>query len=169
MKNKMMERVNRILASREYRDHLERNALREESRPFCRHHFEHLLTVARLTYLLLLEEGCPFINRETAYAAGLLHDIGRWQEYDYGTDHALASAEMAKTILKKVGFSNSETELITRAIAQHRLKNHEQPHLSSLSRALAKADQYSRLCFNCQARSECLTLDRQPHKEELIY
>ncbi|MDY6826292.1 MAG: HD domain-containing protein [Bacillota bacterium] len=169
MKDKMMERVNKILASREYRDHLERNALREGSRLFCQHHFEHLLTVARLTYLLLIEEGCPFITRETAYAAGLLHDIGRWQEYDNGTDHALASAELARTILEKVGFSNSEMELITRAIAQHRLKSLEQQHLSPLSKALAKADQYSRLCFGCQTRSECHTLDRQPHKEELIY
>lgn len=164
-----MKRVNKILASREYRNHLKRNSLREESRPFCGHHFEHQLAVARLTYLLLLEEGCPFITRETAYAAGLLHDIGRWQEYDFGTDHALASAKLAKPILEKAGFSRAEVGLITRAIARHRLKDPEQTHRSPLSRALARADQYSRLCFICNARSRCRTLDRQPHRKELIY
>ncbi|HED24332.1 MAG TPA: HD domain-containing protein [Firmicutes bacterium] len=164
-----MKRVNKILSSREYHECLEHNSQREESRHFCGHPFEHLLTVARLTYLLLLEEGCPFITRETAYAAGLLHDIGRWQEYDCGIDHALASAQLAGPILKKAGFSRAEVGLITRAIAQHRLKNFEQTHRSPLSSALARADQYSRLCFICEARSDCRIQGRQPHREELVY
>jgi len=94
-----MKRINRIVANPEYKLYLQKNSSAEENRPFCTHQFGHLLSVARLTYMLLLEDGCPFISREMAYAAGLLHDIGRWHEYQTETDHAQYSAELAEAIL----------------------------------------------------------------------
>lgn len=163
-----MDRVNRILNDKEYRLYLLKNKALEEYRVFCNHDFEHMLTVARLTYLLLQEERCKFISKEMAYGAGLLHDIGRWKEYQDGTDHALHSAALAEPILARAGFEPPERELMVKAIAQHREK-HKGEHRSPLSKALHKADGIARLCFNCAARKDCKALDRRPHTEGLEY
>ena len=99
-----MEKVNRIIFDDQYRLYLLKNKALEEDRSFCHHNFEHLLTVARLTYLLLLEKECRFISKEMAYSAGLLHDIGRWKEYQGEGDHAGHSAALAESILERAGF-----------------------------------------------------------------
>lgn len=163
-----MDRINRILFDEEYCRYLRKNKLLEKSRAFCRHDLEHSLAVARLTYLLLLEEGCRLISREVAYGAGLLHDIGRWKEYEEGGDHALHSAALAGAILERAGFDTSEGELILKAIAEHR---HEIPgaHRSPLSTALYRADGLSRPCFACASREKCRSLERRPHREKLLY
>ena len=164
-----MEKINRIIANPDYQLYLQKNENEENYRPFCTHHFGHLLSVARLTYILLLEDGCPFISREIAYAAGLLHDIGRWYEYESETDHAQFSAELAEAILTKAGYSEAENLFIRKAISQHRLKDEYDQHRSSLSKALSRADSLSRLCFQCDARDKCNKLDRQPNREKLQY
>ncbi len=164
-----MKRVNIIIADPEYRSCLQKNSDAEEGRQFCSHHFEHLLSVARLTWLLLLEEGSPYISREIAYAAGLLHDIGRWREYEDGTDHGAYSAELAQPLLQKAGFSEDERALIGKAIAQHRSKSAFAEHISPLSSALRRADKYERVCFFCAARFQCNKVEAQPHRYELIY
>ena len=164
-----MSKINNIISNHDYRDYLQKNAREEANRPFCSHHFEHLLDVARLTYILILEEGSPFISREISYAAGLLHDIGRWHEYRTKTDHAQYSADLAEPILTEAGFSRSEVGLIINAIRQHRQKDGCPEHRSPLSIALGKADSLSRLCFCCDARTRCNKLEQQPHREGLTY
>lgn len=164
-----MDRCAKIIEHRKYRLYLEKNESLEAERIYCGHHFEHLLTVARLTYLLLLEEGQPFISREIAYAAGLLHDIGRFKEYQAGGDHAELSSELAGPILEEAGFKLSERLLIEKAIAQHRTDDSDHIHRSPLSKALSKADKYARLCFRCKASDDCYKLEHQPHKGRLIY
>lgn len=163
-----MEKVNRILHDDEYRLYLSRNRDCEEHRRFCGHDLEHLVSVARLTYLLLLESGCRYISKEMAYSAGLLHDIGRWKEYRGEGDHARHGAALAGAILERAGFAPAERVLIQRAIAQHR---HDDPaeHRSPLSRALSKADELSRLCFSCPARADCRKVERHPHRNKLFY
>lgn len=164
-----MKRVNIILADENYRIYLLKNKALEEHRQFCTHNFDHMLVVARITFLLLLEENCRLISREVAYAAGLLHDIGRWKEYQDGTDHALYSSKLAGPILDSAGFHSAEKELITRAIAQHRDKISTTGHRSPLSRALSKADAMARLCFNCTAIDECKCANGRPHRQQLLY
>lgn len=163
-----MEKINRILFDDAYRLYLLKNKALEEHRSFCHHNFEHLLAVARLTYLLLLEQDGRFISKEMAYSAGLLHDIGRWKEYQGEGEHAGHSAELAGAILERAGFKPSERELILRAIAQHR---HHEPeeHRSPLSEALFKADNMARLCFSCAAQQDCRNADRRPHRAGLLY
>lgn len=164
-----MERVNVIIADPEYRGYLKKNSDAEQNREFCTHHFEHLLSVARITWLLLLEEGTPHISREIAYAAGLLHDIGRWHELEDEIDHAVYSAELAGPLLKRAGFSEAESALIRKAIVQHRSKSEAVGHISPLSNALRKADKYERTCFFCNARHQCNKVETQPHRNKLIY
>lgn len=163
-----MERVNRILFDKNYRFCLMKNKTLEESRVFCRHDAEHSLTVARLTYLLLLEDGCRLISKGAAYGAGLLHDLGRWKEYAEGGDHALHSAALAGPILERAGFDISERELIIKAITHHR-REIPGEHRSPLSAALYRADGLARPCFDCASRNECRGLERRPHHERLIY
>ncbi len=164
-----MSRIERILKNPSYLEYLRQNEVAEKERIFCGHSFDHLLAVARLTYIFLLEEGNPFITREMAYAAALLHDIGRWQEYSSDLDHALSSAELAGPILAATGFDRGEIVLIKKAICQHRLDETAAVHRSPLSRALKKADRYSRLCFDCEARDQCNKIKEQPHRNNLIY
>ena len=163
-----MDRVNRLLCDADYRRHLLKNKAFEKSRLFCHHNFEHSLAVARLTYLLLLEEGCRFISKEIAYSAGLLHDIGRWKEYRGEGDHAAHSAALAGALLERAGFAAPERELIVKAIAQHR-RQMPGEHRSPLSRALYRADALSRSCFSCHAREDCRGLAQRPHREKLLY
>ena len=164
-----MNKIEHIINNGNYQLYLHKNANEEINRPFCSHHFEHLLDVARITYILLLEESSPFISREMAYAAGLLHDIGRWHEYKTETDHAKYSADLAEPILAKAGFPKAERLLIEKAIEQHRLKEDYLQHRSPLSAALSKADSLSRLCFRCDARNQCKKLKQQPYHEGLLY
>ena len=163
-----MNRVNRILRDGDYRLYLQKNKAAEEQRAFCRHDLEHLLTVARLTYLLLLEKECRHLSKEIAYSAGLLHDIGRWREYQGEGDHALHSAALSGPILERAGFAPSEKELIVKAIAQHRRPD-PGVHRSPLSLALHRADRLSRLCFSCDAQKDCRHLEGRPHWKELQY
>lgn len=164
-----MIRIDRILQNPSFLEYLRRNECAEKDRIFCNHNFIHLLAVARLTYIFLLEGGNPFITREMAYATALLHDIGRWQEYSMGLDHALASANLAGPILAEAGFDRGEIVLITKAINQHRLDEKAAVHRSPLSLALHKADRHSRLCFNCEVRNQCYKIEEQPHQKSFNY
>lgn len=167
-KEDQMNRVNQILLDDDYRLYLQRNKVAEEQRIFCRHDLDHLLTVARLTYLLLLEKECRHLSKEIAYSAGLLHDIGRWREYRGEGDHAIHSAALSGPILKRAGFTPPERELIVKAIAQHR-RSVLGEHRSPLSEALHKADRLSRPCFSCDAKNKCRHLEKRPHWKKLQY
>ncbi len=43
---------------------------------YCRHGLEHLLDVARISYIQVLEDGLDY-DENVLYAAALLHDIGK--------------------------------------------------------------------------------------------
>lgn len=164
-----MNIIEKIIANPVYKNYLERNSNAEKERIFCCHNFDHLADTARLTYIIVLEEGNPFISREIAYAAGLLHDIGRWDEYHSGKDHAEKSACLAKDILIEAGYSKDETHLIQKAISEHRNKNYNQKSRSALSAALARADSLSRKCFSCRSKEHCKKFEQQPNKNSLFY
>ena len=172
-----MRRVGRILQDRLYRRCLAENAAREVDRPFCRHDFQHMLDVARISYIMLVEGGglddlareCCCAGRQSVrdvvYAAGLLHDIGRFRQYDCGEDHAAAGALLARPILERAGFSFREVEVITRAIAAHRRGDEEG---GLLGRVLCRADDLARPCAFCRARGDCYKADRMETAQELL-
>lgn len=163
-----MIRVEAILKDPLYQEHIRKNFEKETDRKFCRHTFQHLLDVARITYILLLESGDievfmkeQDINlgtaRELVYASSLLHDIGRWKEYETGEDHSVASAELAVEILQRAGFVEGEAGIVCRAIREHRRPG-ETPSL--LGRKLNRGDKLSRMCSLCEARDECYKIDQ---------
>ncbi len=147
-----MERVNQILHHPLFQDKLAEIDRLEQKRIFCRHGLEHLLSVARLAYLRSLEEELG-LERELIYAAALLHDIGRGEQYLRGTPHDEAGAAYAEEILTDCGFSPVERAAVVQAISGHR--SPEAAAEPTLRGVLYRADKESRLCFCCPAAEQC--------------
>ena len=112
-----MNRVNAVWQHETYQSCLSKLKAWEEKREFCRHTPEHFLDVARLTWILALEQGIP-AKKEIVYAAGLLHDIGRFRQYEEGIPHEQAGAELAEQILRDCGFDEEEQEQILELIRE---------------------------------------------------
>ncbi|MCD7778707.1 MAG: HD domain-containing protein [Clostridiales bacterium] len=121
----------------------------EKDRIFCRHDLRHCIDVARITMILGYEEGVS-LDKEAVYAAALLHDIGRASS---SRDHHKKSAEMAEEILRKSGFSYSETKTIIEVIENH--GNKDIAEEKSFSGLFYRADKLSRDCLNCKASGAC--------------
>ncbi|MGN0395668.1 MAG: HD domain-containing protein, partial [Coprococcus sp.] len=81
-----MDKINAILNNHEYRSYINKIKENETDRRFCCHGIEHCLDVARIAYIINLEEKLD-IKKELIYAAALLHDIGRADKSDAGKNH----------------------------------------------------------------------------------
>lgn len=147
-----MDRVNRILEHPLYRECLRKIDEWEKGRIFCGHDSGHLLHVARIAMLLNLEKKAG-LEKEAVYAAALLHDVGRFVEYECGEDHSIASAKIAPGILREAGFLEAEIAEITDAIRNHR--NKQVAGEENLRGILYRADKLSRDCYFCEAQKEC--------------
>jgi len=147
-----MDRIDRILGNEKYRHYLELNKDAEKKRIFCRHDIGHFLDVARIGWILVMEKGLS-IEKETVYAAALLHDIGRHLQYAKGIPHEKASAGLAPEILKECGFDDKEIDVIVEAIGKHRDKS--AANEENLNGILYCADKASRACFVCEAEALC--------------
>ncbi len=148
-----MNRVNQILFNPLYRQALEQTEFLERDRKFCRHGIAHFLDVARLAYIQCLEKGLD-VEKDVIYAAALLHDIGRYQQYERGIPHETASAELAGEILPQCSFSDKECVQVQEAISGHRQQGGGEES-SVLGSLLYRADKMSRNCFACPVRAEC--------------
>ena len=144
-----MENIDKILNNKLYKESLEKLKLYEKDMEFCNHTIEHFIDVARIAYIMVLEENIE-ISKEVIYAIGLLHDIGRVKQYEDGTNHDLASVEMSKEILSETKFDKEEVNIILNGIANHRSKSD-----NKLEEIIYRADKLSRQCFNCKAEKEC--------------
>jgi putative nucleotidyltransferase with HDIG domain len=158
-----MERIDAIVRDPLFQECLNKNKKAEEGREFCKHDLQHYIDVARITYILALESGryasllesnglSAQTGKELVYAAGILHDIGRWRQYETGEDHSVIGAELAGEILERAGFSKQERRVIVRAIREHRSQR-EVPSL--LGELLHRADNLSRACHECGAKDRC--------------
>lgn len=153
MSETKMERVQAILNHPFYKECIGKIQVYEETRKFCGHDMVHFLNVARIAMILNLEENKEPISKDVIYGCALLHDIGRYAEYEEGTDHAEASAVLAPAILKECGYSEKETAVITEAIANHR--NADIRDGSDLKGLLYRADKKSRPCYGCLVEQDC--------------
>ena len=95
-----MDRINRIYNSTMYRQELICIVEDEKNRVYCKHDIEHFLDVARIGYIINLENNLGY-SKDIIYAIALLHDIGRHREYKEGINHHMASSEIAECILKE--------------------------------------------------------------------
>ena len=150
-----MKKVNAILAHPLYRECYARLEELEKDRIFCRHQMTHLLDVARIAYISNMEQGLG-IEKEVIYAAALLHDIGKYVQYEDGTPHEQSGEKIASEILgslsEKDAFSDEENRMILTAIRGHRRLREDADVLEKL---LYTSDKASRMCFACPAEGEC--------------
>lgn len=144
-----MKRVNKILNHKVYKEALQALEKYEIDREFCRHDMDHFISMARIAYIMVLEEKLNY-SKDVIYAVGLLHDIGRVKQYEDGTHHDIASVELSKIILKDIDFTEDEVEIILSCISNHRKEND-----NSLEGIIYKADKLSRQCFSCIAIEGC--------------
>ncbi|MDD2234345.1 MAG: HD domain-containing protein [Desulfitobacteriaceae bacterium] len=158
-------RVNRLIRNFSYQDYLLKIAKAEKKRKYCKHNFDHGLTVARIAYAYLLEQDETCLEKEIIYVTALLHDIGRWVEYRTGEDHARASAALAQPLLEESGFNPEEIKTIIKAIAEH--SKHSSENLSVLGRSLALADNWARDCRSCKAKDGCYKFTEE--MEQIIF
>lgn len=143
-----------ILKDERYLEHLSDIEELEKNRIFCKHNLSHFISVARIATIIWLEEGGEnSLKRDIIYAAGLLHDIGRAEEYTKGTPHEEAGAIIAGEILQSSGYEDKEIEMISRAISAHRIKDDND--IDYLGKIISKADKLSRECFACSASDMC--------------
>lgn len=156
-----MNRVMMIINHPVFVINLNKIIMRETDRKFCKHGYEHIYDVARIAYILNLENKAG-LNKEVVYAASLLHDIGRALD----GNHAINSKLIASEILESVDFSKDEKEEIIAAILDHRHENNEFD--SKLGEILYSADKLSRRCFECEAYNECYW-DEDMKNNKLIY
>ena len=148
-----METAEAVRSHPLYQEHLARLVELERNRVFCRHGIGHLLDTARIAWIFNLEHSLGF-RKEAVYAAALMHDIGKDEQYEFGIPHEEASARIAREILDDMGaaFDESERDAIVAAIREHR----RLPEGASLlGTMLYDADKASRTCFACPAREDC--------------
>ncbi len=186
-----MKFVKKLLESEEYAGRLRKLKDMERERVYCRHDLDHFLHVARIAYILSVEQGLE-LDKEQIYLCGLLHDLGRVEEYRSGISHAEASAGAAGEILRVLGYDREKAQEVCYAVSRHsgrinlrerdgedgavaqweqRRKNagtvekeqigKETERRELLARVLALADQLSRNCFACEARESCKWKDEE--------
>lgn len=156
-----MERVDLILEDQRFQYGLKRIELLEQQRTFCRHNLEHLLDVARIAWIMVLEQNLP-LQKDIVYGAALLHDIGRYHQYESQIPHHEASARLALEILPAAGYTMAEVSNIVTAIRHHSTCAPEDTQL--LTKVLYQADKLSRNCFRCAARDSCNWEDGKKNK-----
>lgn len=158
-----MKRINNILSHSHFKRCIQDIETYEINRTFCCHGLNHLLDTARIAYILSLENNIN-ISKDLIYATALLHDLGRYDEYIFGTPHNHVSDKTIK-ILADCGYSTDEIAQIIDAIQYHRCTSNS---VKSLSDVISKADKLSRLCFNCSAKDECYWHDDKKNHELYI-
>lgn len=148
------DRVNNIINNNVFVRNMRIIGEYEKKRIFCGHGMEHLLDVARLTWIFNLENNEGY-SKDVVYAAALLHDIGRARQYVDGTGHELAGVSIAKEVLIESGYNEDEIMLITGAISFHNNKEVGIDEINGLKGMLRRADNMSRQCYACKAQNQC--------------
>ena len=148
----ILDKVNKILNNPLFKECLNKNVDTEKNRQFCKHDLSHFLDVARISYILVLENDIN-VDKETVYAAAILHDIGKWKQYSKQVPHEIASAEIAEQILKQCGYNEENIKVIINSILSHRIDKNADVNFNSI---LYKSDKISRNCFNCKSQELCI-------------
>ena len=155
-----MLRIDRILKDEEFISLITDIEELEATREFCLHGMAHALDVARIGHLINLEEELGF-NKDTIYAMGLLHDIGRGTEYKSKISHHIAGANLAGEILQRCDYTKEEIKEICDAIASHKAYQGDDRNLKYI---LFRADKLSRNCFNCKMYNQCYWSEQLKNK-----
>ncbi|UYO61973.1 HD domain-containing protein [Acetobacterium wieringae] len=144
-----LKNTNTLFHMNDYQNYLKKIETCEVNRPFCRHDIDHFLSVARIASIKTMEAGLNF-SRDLIYTTALLHDIGRFVQYQDKTPHEIASHQLAIPLLKTLDYTDDQNNLILEAIL-----NHRNPKAQGFSKLVYQSDKLSRACFCCPAEKEC--------------
>ncbi|MDO4540097.1 MAG: HD domain-containing protein [Syntrophomonadaceae bacterium] len=159
-----MKRIQHLVSDPTYQEYIRRNVEQEKGDSHCDHDMSHHFDVARITYILILEQNelnyfvkeaglsSRLAAKEVIYAAGLLHDVGLWQQYISGECHATVSAQLARKMLPEAGFGAHEIDIICRAVFEHSSPSRE---MSFLGERLHRAGNLARNCAVCEHFDNC--------------
>ncbi len=150
-----MDRIEKLVGLESYKAALERTRNHEKHRIFCKHDMAHFLDVARICYILALEGNLlgGLLIKETIYGAAMIHDIGRFEQYEGGRKHDRASIDIGKNMLREAGFNEEEVAMMLEMAANHR--NDEVKDENSARGIFYRADKLSRSCYTCEAEPQC--------------
>ena len=160
-----MQRANAILSHPIYIANIEKNSSSEKNWRYCKHDIVHFMDVARIAYILNLEDNLGF-PKELIYAAALLHDITKWKQISENIPHNESAIEPATKIMQDCGFSHGEISLVCAAILNHRT---EPPADDKFSNIIFKADKLSRACCFCSYDKETCNWDSEKKNAGLLY
>lgn len=147
-----MKKIQSIYNHKDYQHCLNEIEKMEISRVYCKHDMAHFLDVARIAWIMCLENALKY-DKTWVYACGLLHDIGRGCQYATGEPHEVAGVRIAKGILEDTGFEEDAIKVIIKAIANH--KNEPISNQLDLDGILYRADKASRACYTCGLIESC--------------
>lgn len=148
-----MKYVEQLLSNERYQSLTNQLELLERERIFCKHGFEHGLDVARIAYIMNLEMSLGQ-EKEEIYLSALLHDIGRIQEYQNGTDHQEASVQIAEELLEEIDYPKEKREPVLKRVREHRHLSLEQQEIT-VDNFFWFADKKARNCFLCKQQKDC--------------
>lgn len=155
-----MEYVRKLIQETDYLERMKQLEELETERRFCRHGLEHVLDVARIAWILVLEEKLPY-EKETIYLTALLHDMGRILEYQEGIPHHEAGQKIAEGFLRQIGYPGEKGMLIVTAIGEHRKKDKLNDDFINV---IKRADSLSRNCFFCEVQEACKWKEERKNK-----
>ena len=156
-----MENIDRIIHHPIFKMSMKKIGECEKNREFCCHGISHSLDVARMAYIVNLEQHLG-ISKEMIYGAALLHDIGRWRQYEKNIPHEEASAALAADILEDTAFSKEAIGQILAAIGSHREKM--EMETDRFAYLLYESDKKSRICWLCEAQDTCYWPETQKNR-----
>lgn len=159
--------TDRVLKHPEFLRIMNRIKEQETERIYCHHELEHALDVARIAWILFLEEVVEaqtevlarrdrMLLKDELYVCALLHDIGRSAQYETGIHHSETGLIIAKEILTDVQCPQEWVDEILNVLAGHhgRSKKTKASEMD-LGYYIGKADHDCRLCFFCEAKDSC--------------
>lgn len=154
-----LTKTNQLLNNPDYQNYLKRIEAHEKDRQLCRHDLPHFLDVARIATIIAFDEGLK-VSRDLIYTTALLHDIGRFMQYEDNIPHEEASHKLAQGLLKSLNFTEAEKQSILSAIASHRASGG-----TGFNAIFYKADKKSRACYGCAAQKDCNWSDTKKNLE----
>lgn len=145
-----MNHASKIMAHSLFIECTEKIKEYEDNRKFCLHDRMHFLEVTRIMEVINIEDGLDY-PLSWIQGAGLLHDIGKFIQYETGEPHQYAGVEIARKILVDCDYHINDIEIIIKAIQEHSgwVKR------EGFSELLRKSDKLSRRCFECKASVKC--------------
>ncbi|AFA47878.1 HD domain-containing protein [Acetobacterium woodii] len=144
-----LNNTNLLYQNQTFQSYLQKINDCEQKRRFCHHDMNHFLAVARIASIKATEAGFK-LSRDLIYTTALLHDIGRFVQYQDKTPHEIASHHLAISLLENLAFTGAENKLILDAI-----RNHRNPQAQGFSQVFYQSDKLSRACFSCPVEKEC--------------